>query len=416
MRTLYLECGMGAAGDMLTAALLELLPDQEAFIQKMNRIGLSDTKVQAESVMQSGILGSQVSVLIHGEEEHSHDVHTHHHEHHHHEGEHHHEHHHHEDEHHHASLASVFQQIQDLQVSEQVKRDTMNVYTLIAEAEGKVHGKSVSEIHFHEVGTKDAIADIAAVCILMEMLAPEQVIVSPVHVGSGYVKCAHGILPVPAPATAILLQDVPIYSGDIDGELCTPTGAALLKYFANAFSSMPVMRVMKTGYGFGKKAFPKLNCIRAFLGETASEKEIIAELVCNLDDMTGEEIGFAQQILMENGALDVFTTPVTMKKGRPGVLLTVLCHEEKKEQMLELIFLHTSTIGIREHACRRTVQFRSEKTVHSPLGDVRVKFSEGYGTVHTKLEYEDLATIARQNQMSLHAVKMQVEKDVTENL
>ena len=193
-----------------------------------------------------------------------------------------------------------------------MKKDVLAVYGLIAEAESKAHGMPITDIHFHEVGTMDAVADVTAVCMLMEELHPEQVIVSPIHVGSGQVRCAHGILPVPAPATAHILQGCPTYGGQIRGELCTPTGAALLKYFATSFGSMPVMRTERIGYGMGKKDFEMANCVRVMLGESEEQTSDAFELECNVDDMTPEEIGFAMERLYEAGAAEVYTVAVGM--------------------------------------------------------------------------------------------------------
>ena len=188
-------------------------------------------------------------------------------------------------------------------------------------------------------------------------------IVSPVHVGSGYVQCAHGILPVPAPATAYILRDVPIYGGRIKSELCTPTGAALLKHFATKFGDMPVMKTEAIGYGMGKKDFPIANCIRALLGETEECSDTIVQLCCNLDDMTAEAIGFAEEQLFAAGALEVYTIPAQMKKSRPGILLSVLCQEKEKAKIIRLIFQHTTTLGIRENMSRRYILSRDVKNI-----------------------------------------------------
>ncbi len=307
MKTLYIECNMGAAGDMVMASLSELLPNPQEFVDVMNSLGLPGVEVSREKSVKCGIAGSHIAVKIHGEEEESHDhphdhphdhehdhdhehhhdhehdhdhehhhdhEHDHDHEHHHdheHEHDHDHEHHHehgHEHDHHHAGLGDIEAIIGALPVSDRVKHDAMHVYGLIAEAEAHAHDRPVTEVHFHEVGAMDAIADVVGVCLLMEHLNPDCVIVSPVHVGSGHVHCAHGILPVPAPATAHILKGVPIYGGSIKGELCTPTGAALVKYFADGFGSMPVMAVEAIGYGMGKKDFEAANCVRTYLGES----------------------------------------------------------------------------------------------------------------------------------------------------
>lgn len=412
MKTLYLDCNMGAAGDMLTAALTELLPEPEAFIRELNGLGIPGVHVSREPSVKCGITGTHISVTVHGETEESPDgghFHEHSHEH----GdssEHEHSHEH----HHHSSLHDIEHIVRDhLAVSDRVKNDVLAVYQLIAEAESHAHGVPVTDIHFHEVGTLDAVADITAVCMLMEKLAPEQVIVSPVHVGSGRVKCAHGILPVPAPATAYILRDVPIYggtSGDcsaacpIEGELCTPTGAALLKHFATRFGDMPVMKVRAIGYGMGKKDFAAANCVRALLGETQEQGDVVVELSCNVDDMTAEAIGFAMETFFAAGALEVYTVPVGMKKSRPGVLLCVMCRENMRDTMTALIFRHTTTLGIRERTSRRCTLRRTTETIESPLGPVRKKISQGYGVERQKYEYEDVAAIARREGMSLEEV------------
>lgn len=405
MKTLYLDCGMGAAGDMLTAALLELLPDAEEFMAQLNALEIPGVTMQKEKVSKCGIDGTHITVKVHGMEEdesmHEHAEEHHHvsgHEHHHHDSGHEHEH------HHHSGMHEIAHIVHHLPVSDKVKADILAVYSLIAEAESHAHGVPVTEIHFHEVGTMDAVADVTAVCLLMEKIGPGQVIASPVHVGSGQVRCAHGILPVPAPATAYILRDVPIYGGEIRGELCTPTGAALLKHFVTRFGSMPVMKTTAIGYGMGKKDFPAANCVRALLGETESAGDYITELNCNVDDMTGEALGFAMEELFVAGALDVYTVPIGMKKSRPGTLLCVMCRAEDKEKMVQQLFRHTTTIGIRENVYRRYTLERSVETVQTPYGDIRRKTSTGYGVTRQKYEYEDLARAARENDLSVSEV------------
>ena len=300
--------------------------------------------------------------------------------------------------------------IESLSLPESVKSDVIGVYGLIAEAESNAHGKPVSDIHFHEVGTMDAIADIASVCLLMNMLKVDRVLASPVHVGSGHVHCAHGILPVPAPATAYILKGVPIYGGHIDGELCTPTGAALLKRFVSSFGEMPAMMVDRIGYGMGKKDFEAANCVRAMLGETDDGHDSIVELSCNLDDMTPERIGFAMDQFFTEGALDAFMVPIGMKKSRPGVMLCVICREDDREKMVRLMFRHTTTLGVRENRSSRYTLQRSVETIGTPCGEVRVKCSSGYGVERRKYEYEDLARIARAKGVSIEEAVRMVEK------
>ena len=281
-----------------------------------------------------------------------------------------------------------------LNVSDNVKSDALAVYGLIAEAESKAHGKPVTDIHFHEVGTMDAVADIVGVCVLLEQIAPAKIVVSPLATGFGSVICAHGILPVPAPATASIIEGIPTYSGDVEGELLTPTGAALLKHFADSFGTRPVMAIEKTGYGMGKKDFVKANMLRTFMGEADDESDKVVEMKFNVDDMTGEEIGYATGVLMESGALDVFTTSVYMKKNRPGILFTVLVKLEDKEKFAKLIFENTTTIGIRFSEMERFKLARREEKVMTKYGEVSFKVSEGFGVTKAKPEFEDIKGIA----------------------
>lgn len=447
MKSLYLDCGMGAAGDMLGAALAELLPDaaRDAFTSELNAAGIPGVHVSLDPSVKCGITGTHLTVTVNGTEEkegghshhdhqhdHAHD-HSHSHDHHHdHSHEHSHSHDHHHD-HSHRSLHDIHHIIDDLKLPEAVRTDILAVYRLIAEAESKAHDKPVSEIHFHEVGTMDAIADIASVCLLLHKLAPDQIIASPIHVGNGQVKCAHGILPVPAPATAYILKDIPIYSGGIQGELCTPTGAALLKHFVTRFDQMPLMTPASTGYGMGTKDFPAANCVRAILGESFAENqpETICELSCNVDDMTGEDIAFAIETFLQNGALDAFTVPCTMKKGRPGVLVTVLCKDPDQKQMTKLILQHTTTLGVRSAIKKRCALSRTEsETVipndvlanvtapDMPSGSkaqelkttgndctIRSKTSTGFGITRNKYEHDDLEKIARTYGLTLAQVR-----------
>lgn len=404
MKTLYLECNMGAAGDMLMAALLELHPDPEEFLHTMNHLGLPGVTVSAEKKETCGILGTHMHVLINGQEEghthtHSHD----------HGPEHIHEHGHNHD-HHHASLEDITHMISHLPLPETVKEHAQAVYRSIAQAESRAHGKPVTEIHFHEVGTWDAVADVVGVCLLLHQLGVEEIVASPVHVGCGHVHCAHGILPVPAPATAMLLEGIPTYGGDVEGELCTPTGAALLRHFAASFGPMPTMAVEKTGYGVGTKEFPRANLLRAMLGSRREEAstapmEEIAELSCNIDDMTAEDVSFAADCLREAGALEVYTTAVTMKKSRPGLVFTCICRRTDRAHMAELMFRHLSTLGIRENLLHRYVLDRRIETRQTELGPVRMKIAQGFGTEKEKPELEDLKAIAQETGMTLQELR-----------
>lgn len=387
MKTLYIDCAMGCAGDMLTAALLELHPDRDGFIARMNDALGGKAVLSAKPDRKCGVMGTHVTVLINGDEEG--------------EPERHH--------HHHTSVAEITEFIDTVPLADEVKDNAKAVYTHIAEAESRVHGHPIENIHFHEVGSLDALADVLSVCELMHELAPDKVLASPVNVGSGFVKCAHGVLPVPAPATELILRGVPIYSGQIKSELCTPTGAALLKHFAEAFVPMPVLKVERVGYGTGKKDFETANVVRVLLGETDEQKERIIELACNLDDMTPEELGFTMEELFRLGALDVYFTNIGMKKSRPGVMLTCMCHSDKRDEMLRCIFKHTTTLGVREYVCNRYNLTRSIDTVQTEYGAVRIKKAEGYGVKRSKAEYDDLAKLARENDTTIAEIRKATE-------
>ena len=418
MKTLYLDLGMGAAGDMLAAALIPLVSDPEGFVAELNEAGIPGVRVRLDEMRQKGICGTSFRVFADGieeggaepggqvEEHEAHHAHEH--------GEYHaHEH----GEYHahaHRSMAEIRELIEGLRIPETVRRRVLSVYEKIAAAESRVHGTEVSEVHFHEVGMLDAVADITAVCLAMERLGPVRVVASPVHAGYGTVRTAHGVLPVPAPATAELLKGIPYEAGAVEGELCTPTGAALLAAFVEEFRRQPAMRVEAVGCGIGKKEFPVLNAVRAFYGEeTGSERQLpegveaerILELACNLDDMTAEELAFACGRIAEAGALDVWQIPCGMKKGRMGVQLTALCRPERKDEVLAAIFRHTTTIGVRTHLAERYALTRSRSEADTPFGPVRKKSSGGGAFSKEKWEFEDLARIAVQEDLTLRDVR-----------
>ncbi|MEG2094673.1 MAG: nickel pincer cofactor biosynthesis protein LarC [Lachnospiraceae bacterium] len=431
MKTLFIECNMGAAGDMLMGALYELLDDSEKndFLDTMNHLFSEDITLSSHPCEKCGIFGTKMDVSIFGEAEtnggallHSEhfeaaDAHTKH-------------------VHSHTTYPQMLALIDSLAISPTVKEHAKAVYTLIGNAESHAHHIAISQIHFHEVGTLDALVDVIGCCILFDILAPEQIIASPIHVGSGMVQCAHGILPVPAPATAEILKDIPIYCGTIAGELCTPTGAALLKHFVGQFVTMPPMTIEKVGYGMGTSDFPSANCVRIFYGtmnilpvlskrqlphlqstqvpspvsdmETSPEfygevfhsLDQILELSCNLDDMTPEAVSFAIDILLEAGALDVFTTSINMKKNRSAFMLTCLCNPEEEGVFSKLMLTHTTTRGIRIQPCyRRTLDAEYQK-VSTPYGEITIKISTGYGIHKIKPEYDDVANAARKHKVT----------------
>ncbi len=395
MKILYIECSMGVAGDMLMGALYELLNDEDRkkFTDKMNSLGIEGLHVEAVPSVKCGINGTHMNVTIDGHEE----LESHHSEHHHHHG---------------ASMHDIRHVIDAAGISENVKKNAVEVYECIAQAESRVHGKSADEIHFHEVGSKDAMADVIGCCMLIDIIGADRIVVSPVTTGFGNVRCAHGILPVPAPATALILNDVPLRAGSIEGELCTPTGAALVKHYADEFGNMPQMTVSRIGYGMGTKDFAAANCVRVFVGIQATRTaKTIVQLCCNIDDMTAEELGYAAELLIDEGALDVYTTAIGMKKSRPGTLLTVMCREEDRERIAGLIFRNTTTLGMRVYHCERMILERSEKTLHTEFGDVRCKEASGYGVVRSKLEYDDVRRLAKSSGRSIREIR-----DIIENM
>ena len=401
MKQLYWNCAMGAAGDMLAASLLAIQDDKEAALDLLNALGIPGVTFTTEPQQSGGICGLHLHVIIGGKEElpgafvHHHD-HDHNHD-------HDHDHHHHH-AHAHTTLPDILHLIDHLHASDGVKTHMREIYALLADAESTVHGSDRMHVHFHEVGAMDAVADIAAVCVLLKMLGVEAVAASPVHVGAGSIRCAHGILPVPTPATALLLENVPTYGGSIETELCTPTGAALLRHFAQSFGPQPQMTVARIGYGIGTKQFSEApNCVRAMLGTAQSgpDHDEIVKLETNLDDMTAEWIAFACEELLRAGARDVFTTPVQMKKGRPGTMLTVLCAPQDKEEMIRLLFCHTTTLGVREEIMTRSILRRKSDAD----GKIRVKRAEGYGVEKEKPEFDDLAAFAREKGISLFEAK-----------
>lgn len=435
MKTIYLECNMGAAGDMLMSALYEICDQKEWFLYKMNEVFAPyHVTLSATPSTKCGIAGTHMTVTVDGVEEsadgsapaspshthHSETAHTHaqggdsadaaqadradtfH-------------------THMHTDYASLCEKIASFDLPAEVKEDAGAIYRLLGEAEAKVHGTTIEQIHFHEVGTLDALADIVGCALLIGLIAPEQILASPLHVGSGFVRCAHGVLPVPAPATAELLRGVPFYSGSVTGELLTPTGAAILKYYVTRFFPMPAITTTAIGYGMGAKDFEFANCVRAFLGDTVSyltpeEEEsfscddTVLSISCNVDDMTGEALGLATEIFMAAGALDVYTIPVQMKKNRPGILLTCLCEPDDREKFTGLFFLHTSTRGVRYQLYERAKLESTFETKKTSYGNIRIKKSTGYGIEKEKPEFEDLKSVVLKNHCAMSL------EDVTKSL
>ena len=346
MKKIYIECNMGVAGDMLCGALLDTLDSDKRnkTVNKLNSL-FSHIDISCKSERKCGICGTKFNVQI--EEEH----------------------------HSHNSMSEIYGIIDSLDISDNVKENAKAVYKIIADAESKVHGMPVCDIHLHEVGAKDAIADTVSCCYLFELIGADKITASPVTTGYGEIKCAHGILSVPAPATAEILKGIKTRRGDTESELTTPTGAALIKHFAEP------------------------NCVRVFI--SSDESEEVYELRTQVDDMTGEEIGYALNKMLSLGANDAYTTAIYMKKSRPAYMLTVICKSDKKDFFTEQIFKHTSTLGIRAVKCERATLTREIIETES----VKIKRSEGYGAKKEKTEFEDLARIADEKGISIFEAK-----------
>ncbi|WEK56272.1 MAG: nickel pincer cofactor biosynthesis protein LarC [Candidatus Cohnella colombiensis] len=360
----------------------------------------------------------------HHDHEHHHHDHEHHHhhehEHHHHDHEHHHhhdhEHHHHDHEHRKAS--DIIRMIEHSSLPPRVKERSLKIFNLIAEAEGKIHGMNPADVHFHEVGAMDSILDVIGVCLALESLDVSTIIVSPVPTGTGNLRMAHGLYPIPAPATAELLRGVPLSAFTAQGELTTPTGAGIVKALASSFGTLPAGTIDRIGYGAGTKNYEHPNVVRAILyqpQQVSGTEETIVIIEAQVDDCTGETLGYAMERLFEAGALDVFYTPVYMKKNRPGVLISVLCLEADLDCCEGTLLAETSTFGVRRSRWQRKVLERRWIQVDTPYGIVRVKQAWDKGRiVHQTPEYEDVAQTARSSNISLEAVYREVYKKLEE--
>ncbi len=396
-KILYFDCSAGISGDMTLGALIDLGADKKVFLTELEKLHLKGYEIAFETTQRNAITATHVNVILTGQDqthdhthihEHIHDHgHTHEHDH---EHTHGHEHSHdHEHGHFHRSFRDIRQMIQNSELSKEVKDLSLRIFTRVARAEAKVHHKDMEEVQFHEVGAVDSIVDIVGSAILITMLKPDRICASVVQDGHGFVHCQHGMLSVPVPAVCEIFaeSDALIRQIDVDTELVTPTGAAIISELADSFGTMPVMTIDKMGWGAGTKILKIPNLLKVTLGyqETVSdnytEQDEIMVLETNLDDCTGEMLGAAMEILMENGALDAFYTPIFMKKNRPAWCLTVLARPEDTEKMERLIFLHTTTIGIRRHLDQRRILKRKKAVVPTAYGELQVKrvaLEDGY--------------------------------------
>lgn len=414
MKTLYFDCFSGISGDMTVGALLDLGIDRQVFLKELSRLELDGYRIEINMKTMNGISGTDVNVVLTGndhvhEHEYEHE-HPHDHEHghnHHHEYNHDHDHshdHNHSHDHAHAhgerGLADIELILDRSNLSENVKTFSKKVFREIAAAEAKVHGKPIDEVHFHEVGAVDSIVDIAGTAICIELLGVDRVYSSALHDGYGFIECRHGIIPVPVPAVMEMLagSGIPLISGNVGTELVTPTGMGLIKCLAVGFGSMPAMIIEKTGYGLGKRDTGRLNALRVVLGETLKEqqadKDGIVRLETNIDDTTAEILGYTMTKLLEAGALDAFYTPVFMKKNRPAYMLTVLAAPGNEDAMADIILRETSTLGIRTQYLKRYCMKRETVNVETPYGIARVKIAAMGNIKKASPEYEDCRKIA----------------------
>jgi len=413
MRIAYLDCFSGISGDMFLCALLDAGVPSQVFESTVAALNIG-AHLEISRVDRSGISAAKVDVLVHGEKELPREVFWEQQEHKHDHGQH--EHHQHEAHSHRSdhgrSLTEIKQIISRASIGERAKSTATKIFDALGAAEAKVHNRDIEIIHFHEVGAVDAMVDIVCAAAGAEELGADEWVCSPLNVGGGTVKCAHGTFPVPAPATVELLQGAPVYSSGLNVELVTPTGAAIVKALVSRFGSFPEMRVQRAGYGAGTRDFAgHANVLRLTVGEVATEKsapagqDTVCVLEANLDDLNPQVFGYVLDRLLEEGALDVFSVPVQMKKNRPGMLLTVLCHPEDSSRLSQVIFAETTTLGIRHREERREVLDRRFVPVETRWGKVRMKVAGMNGTTTNYApEYEDCRRIAADHHVPLKTV------------
>ena len=370
MAIAYFDCFSGISGDMTLGALLACGVSEDDFRQELARLKLAGWELEVQETEQNGIGATDVTVKITEEQGHG------------------------------RHLYHIEEILQKSELPQPVQNKALEVFTHLANAEARIHQTTPDRIHFHEVGAVDAIVDIVGAVICLDKLGVTEVVCSPLPMGRGFVECMHGTIPLPAPATVELTQGIPVYGVEIEGELVTPTGAALVKSLAASFGPMPPMRVLAQGFGAGKKRFgTKPNLLRVAVGEAIGREFTgaaeVAVLETNLDDYNPQFFEVLSDRLFEFGALDVFLTPVQMKKGRPGTLLTIICAPDNTEPLAGVLFRESSTLGVRVNTSRRICQDREWKTVETPYGPIRVKVGRWQNAETTVApEYEDVKSAA----------------------
>lgn len=398
MKILYYDCFSGISGDMNLGALLDLGIDKSYLINELKKIKLDEYEIEVSKELKQGIEGTKVNVIV--KEKHHHHNHKHGHSH---------------SHSHHRHYSDIKKMIEGSDLSENVKSGSLKVFEKIGIAEAKIHGKTLEEIHFHEVGAVDSIVDIVGAAILIEKLGVEQIYSSSVQVGGGFVKCAHGTFPVPAPATTEILSGIPIKKGVVEHETTTPTGAAILASYVNVFDDKAQLKIEKTAYGIGHKDFGIPNVLRVHLAEvethTSYGTSIITE--CNIDDMNPEYYEFVMDKLFDGGVNDVYFTPIHMKKSRPAIKLSVLHPKELSQEIEKIIFEHTSTIGLRRITVEKAFLKREFKKIKTKYGDITIKYAfTGNAEKKWKPEYIECVTIANDNNISLQELYNEINKHI----
>ncbi|KOF57551.1 hypothetical protein AGR56_14470 [Clostridium sp. DMHC 10] len=397
MKVLYYDCFCGISGDMNLSALMDLGVPKEYILSELSKLNLdSEYEMKIEKSEKLGITGTRVDVILKHDHHHDHE---------------------HEQHHHHRNLKDVENIINSSSLGDAVKKLSLDIFMKVAEAEAKVHGKTLYEVHFHEVGAVDSIVDIVGAAIAISYLNVDKIIASPVQVGGGFVKCAHGVMPVPAPATVEILKDIPINTGIVPFETTTPTGAAILAANVKEFTAKVDFSVDKIGYGIGHRDLEIPNVLRVYLGTAGAGKEIEEQYIIetNIDDMNPELYGYVEEKLFEVGALDVFKTPIIMKKGRPAIKLSVLVNEKSEDNILDIIFEETTSIGVRKYKVEKTMLHREFSRVKTKYGDITIKKCYYKGRlIKYKPEYEECRSVARENGITIAEVYRETLKQSKE--